>query len=147
MSGLHCPPFFAWNYPLENTAQWVGVGKRWLISVRAALQYRVRAPAATRILWELCMDIRFYRDPATGQPHIYNHGVTEDEVHEVLRRPGEDRRGREGARVAIGQTRAGRFLRVIYVPDPEPEGTFVITAYELRSKPLTAYRRRQRRKG
>ncbi|MPZ14217.1 MAG: hypothetical protein GEU73_07290 [Chloroflexi bacterium] len=93
------------------------------------------------------MDIRFYRDPATGQPHIYNHGVTEDEVHEVLRRPGEDRRGREGARVAIGQTRAGRFLRVIYVPDPEPEGTFVITAYELRSKPLTAYRRRQRRKG
>jgi hypothetical protein len=78
------------------------------------------------------MDIRFYCDPATGEPHIYNHGVTEDEVAEVLRRPGEDRLGREGSRVAIGQTRTGRFLRVIYVPAPEPESIFVITAYELR---------------
>ena len=93
------------------------------------------------------MNIRFYRDPTTGEPHIYNHGVTEDEVEEVIRRPGEDRLGREGSRVAIGQTRAGRALRVIYVPDPEPESLLVITAYELRGKPLTAYRRRQRRKG
>ncbi len=93
------------------------------------------------------MHIRFYRDPETGEPHIYNHGVTEDEVEDVIRRPGEDRPGREGSRVAIGQTRAGRFLRVIYVPDPEPESIFVITAYALRGKPLTAYRRRRRRKG
>ena len=93
------------------------------------------------------MHIRFYRDPETGEPHIYNHGVTEDEVEDVIRRPGEDRPGREGSRVAIGQTRAGRFLRVIYVPDPEPESIFVITAYELRGKTLTAYRRRRRRKG
>jgi hypothetical protein len=48
------------------------------------------------------MDIRFYRDPATGEPHIYNYGVTEDEGEDVLHRPGEDRRGREGSRVAIG---------------------------------------------
>jgi len=93
------------------------------------------------------MNLRFYDDPATGEPHIYNHSVTEEEVAEVLRRPGEDRLGREGSRVAIGQTRAGRFLRVIYVPDPEPDSLFVITAYELRGKPLTAYRRRQRRRG
>jgi len=93
------------------------------------------------------MNIRFYRDPATGEPHIYNHDVTEEEVEEVISRPGEDRRGREGSRVAIGQTRAGRSLRVIYVPDPEPASIFVITAYELRGKPLTAYRRRQRRRG
>jgi hypothetical protein len=77
------------------------------------------------------MDIRFYHDPATGEPPIYNHGVTEDEVEEVLRRPREDRRGREGSRVAIGQTQVRRFLRVIYVPDPEPDSIFVITAYEL----------------
>jgi uncharacterized protein DUF4258 len=93
------------------------------------------------------MHLRFYRDPATGEAHIYNHGITEEEVEEVLRHPGEDRRGREGSRVALGQTRAGRPLRVIYVPDPEPESIFVITAYELRGKPLAAYRRRQRRKG
>lgn len=93
------------------------------------------------------MNIRFYRDPATGELHIYNHRVAEDEVEDVIRRPSEDLLGREGSRVAIGQTQAGRFLRVIYVPDPEPESIFVITAYELSGKPLTAYRRRQRRKG
>ena len=76
----------------------------------------------------------------------YNHRVGEDEVEDVLRNPGEDRSGREGSRVALGQTRSGRYLRVIYVPDPEPDSVFVITAYELQGKPLTAYRRRRRRK-
>jgi len=93
------------------------------------------------------MNIRFYLDPETREPHVYRHGVDEDEVTDVLANPGEDRPGREGARVAIGKTRAGRYLRVVYVPDPEPESVFVITAYELRGKPLTAYRRRRRRKG
>src|SRR5215510_764828 len=114
---------------------------------RRRLTASVRALAAIRTVWEWCMNIRFYRDPATGEPHIYNHGVTEEEVEEVLRRPGEDRHGREGSRVAIGQTRAGRSLRVVYVPAPEPDSIFVITAYALRGKPLAAYRRRQRRKG
>ena len=93
------------------------------------------------------MNIRFYLDPATGEPHIYGHGISEEEVEDVLRHPGEDRPGREDSRVAIGQTRTGRYLRVIYVPDLEPESIFVITAYELRGKPLAAYRRRRRRKG
>ena len=92
------------------------------------------------------MNIRFYIDPETGAPHIYNHGVDEDEVEDVLRNPGEDRPGREGSRVAIGQTRGGRYLRVIYVPDPKPDSVFVITAYELKGKPLTAYRQRHKRK-
>ena len=51
----------------------------------------------------------------------FKHGVDEEEVIDVLSNPGEDRPGREGSRVAIGKTRAGRYLRVIYVPDPEPE--------------------------
>jgi hypothetical protein len=93
------------------------------------------------------MKARFYLDPETGEPHIYNHGVSEDEVEDVLRAPGEDRPGREGSRVALGQTRAGRYLRVIYVPDPEPQSVFVITAYELSGRPLAAYRRRRRRRG
>ena len=92
------------------------------------------------------MKARFYIDPQTGAPHIYNHRVGEDEVEDVLRNPGEDRPGREGSRVALGQARSGRYLRVIYVPDPEPDSVFVITAYELQGKPLTAYRRRRRRK-
>ena len=92
------------------------------------------------------MQIRYYLDPMTGDPHVHHHSVSEDEVEEVLREPGEDRPGRDGCRVAIGQTEAGRYLRVIYVPDPEPGSIFVITAYELRGKPLTAYRRRRRTK-
>jgi len=92
------------------------------------------------------MNIRFYRDPETGQPHIYKHGVNENEVDEVLRKPSEDRPGREGSRVAMGQTLSGRYLRVIYAPDPRPNSVFVITAYELKGKPLVAYRRRQRKK-
>jgi Domain of unknown function (DUF4258) len=93
------------------------------------------------------MNIRFYVDPETEAPHIYQHGIDEAEVIDVLSSPGEDRPGREGSRVVIGKTRAGRYLRVIYVPDPEPGSVFVITAYELRGKPLFAYRRRLRKKG
>ena len=92
------------------------------------------------------MNVRFYLDPETGEPHVLRHGVTEEEAEDILRNPGEDRAGREGSRVALGQSRAGRYLRVIYVADPEPESVFVITAYELTGKPLAAYRRRRRRK-
>jgi len=92
------------------------------------------------------MRVRFYIDPATGHPHVHIHGVAEEEVEEVLKSPGEDRPGRENSRVAIGQTDAGRHLRVIYVPDPEPDSVFVITVYELEGKPSKAYRRRQRKR-
>lgn len=53
------------------------------------------------------MNIRFYIDPETGEPHIYRRGVTEEEATEVLQNPGEDRVGQEGSRVAIGQTASG----------------------------------------
>ncbi len=92
------------------------------------------------------MKIRFYIDPETELPHIYSHDVKEREVEGVILSPGEDRPGRENSRVAIGRTTGGRFLKVIYVPDPEPNSIFVITAYGLKGKPLMAYRRRRRRK-
>ncbi len=72
---------------------------------------------------------RFYIDPATGSPHIHEHQVAEDEVIEVLEKPGEDRAGREGSRIALGQTASGRYLRVLYVP--EPDNVFVVTAHDL----------------
>ena len=90
------------------------------------------------------MNVRYYIDPATGQPHIYSYNVAESEVEEVLAHPGEDRVGSDGTRVAIGRTLHGRLLRVIYLPDPEPKSVFVITAYDLRGKPALAYRRRRR---
>ncbi len=60
----------------------------------------------------------------------------------VLASPGEDRKGTEGARIAAGQTAAGRYLRVVDVPDPEPESVFVITAYSVEGKALEAYKQR-----
>lgn len=92
------------------------------------------------------MDIRYFIDPETGLPHIYRHGVTEEDVEDVLRRPIEDRPGREGSRVALGQADPGRYLRVIYVPDPIPDSVFVITAYPLGWRALRALRRRRRRR-
>ena len=92
------------------------------------------------------MEIRFYIDPESGEPHIYRHDVSETEVQDILTRPLEDRPGTEGSRVALGQTRGGRYLRVIYVPDPPPGGIFVITAHPLGPKAQRALRRRRRRK-
>ena len=51
------------------------------------------------------MKIRFYIDKESGLPHIYRHEVREDEAEDVLRKPGEDRPGKENSRIAIGQTR------------------------------------------
>ncbi len=92
------------------------------------------------------MNIRYYIDPLTDQPHIYIHRVSENEVEDILSKPGEDRSGRDGSRVALGQTRAGRYLRVIYILDLKPKSIFVITAFDLIGKPLIAYKRRSQKK-
>jgi hypothetical protein len=65
---------------------------------------------------------------------VYGHGVTETEVEEVLRGRGEDLRATGNSRRKIGQTLAGRFLQVFYVPDEDPDSVFVITAYEPQAK-------------
>ena len=57
------------------------------------------------------MDIRFYLDPDTGLPHIYGHGVTEEEVEQVLRASGGDVQGSRGSRMKLGRTSAGVISR------------------------------------
>lgn len=93
------------------------------------------------------MELRFYEDPETDLPHIYNHSVTEQEVREVLRGRGEDFPAHSRSRQKLGHTVAGRYLKVIYVPDEVASSVFVITAFELRGKAKAAFRRRQKRKG
>ena len=93
------------------------------------------------------MEIRFYTDADTGLPHILGHGITEADVEYVIRHPGDDSPIRNRARECLGKTPSGRYIRVIYVPDDDGLGLFVVTAYRLEGKPLTAFRRRQRRKG
>lgn len=92
------------------------------------------------------MKLRFHVDDDTGEPHVFGHYVSELEVAEVLRRPLQDQPGSEGSRLALGQTAAGRFLKVIYVPDEIGDGIFVITAYDLKGKALQALRRQLRRR-
>jgi len=45
------------------------------------------------------MNLRFYIDPETGEPHIHGHEVNEEEVAEILQNAEEDRPGREGSRL------------------------------------------------
>lgn len=92
------------------------------------------------------MEIRYYLDPETGLPHIYGHGVSEEEVEQVFRGNGEDLSAANGARMKLGRTTLGRYLQIIYSPDDGLDSVFVITAYELRGKSKKAFRRRQRRK-
>ncbi len=93
------------------------------------------------------MQLRFFNDPETGQPHVYDHGVTEEEVRELFAKRCEDfAAAADDSRIRLGQTWAGRYLQVVYVPDPGWQSAFVVTAYELKGKALRAYRRRQRRK-
>lgn len=92
------------------------------------------------------MNIRFYMDPESGEPHIHEHGIMEAEVFEVLYGTGEDLPARENSRMKLGTTSNGRYIQVIYVMDEDGEGVFVITAYELRGNAKKAFRRRMKRK-
>jgi hypothetical protein len=92
------------------------------------------------------MELRFWTDPETDLPHIFDHGVTEEEVRQIFNRRGEEFPGKEGSRIRLGQTASGRFLQVVYVPDRFGDGAFVVTAFDLAPKAKQAFRRRQRRK-
>jgi len=70
------------------------------------------------------MKIRFLLNEEHGLPHIYKQNVDEDEVRDILCDPIQDREARENARSATGQTRNGRYLRVIYTHDSEPNSVF-----------------------
>ncbi len=93
------------------------------------------------------MDIRYYLDPETRLPHIWGHGVTEEEVEYVLRTSRDDLPGTRNSRMRVGQTESGRYLQIIYAPDEVGDGVLVITAYELTRTKKKAHRRRRRRKG
>ena len=60
------------------------------------------------------MNLRFNIDRETGLPHIYGHGVQEYEVQDVLDDPIERTDSRDNSIAAIGQTRGGRYLVVVY---------------------------------
>ena len=91
------------------------------------------------------MEVRFHLEPDSDLPHIYGHGVTEDEAEFILGHAGRGRPGRDGCQHARGQTASGRHLRVVCVPDKVGGGVFVVTGWEMRGNELRAYRRGRRR--
>lgn len=92
------------------------------------------------------MVVRLFVDPDTELPHIEQHDVSTTEVLEILRGPSDHGPGRDGTRIAEGQTEHGRYLRVIYKENENDSSIFVITAYDLTRKAKSAYRRRRRRR-
>jgi hypothetical protein len=91
------------------------------------------------------MEITFYIDPDTDEPHISGHGIETWEAVDVLLSPDMDYNGREGTRIAVGQTRNGRYMKVIYRRF-EDGRRLVITAVDLPPKAKAALRRKRRRR-
>jgi len=91
------------------------------------------------------MQVRFNRDRETGLAHCEDHNVSERQAIQVLSTNPLRLRGGDGTTIVLGQTYAGRYLRIIC--RIEDDDVFVITAYDLRGKALLAFKRRRRRKG
>jgi hypothetical protein len=91
------------------------------------------------------MEVRFFIDRETGLPHIANHGVEPWEAIDVINHADLNYNGRKGTRIAMGQTRNGRYLRIIYRIDEEDGASVIISAYDLPPKAKAALRRRRRR--
>jgi hypothetical protein len=92
------------------------------------------------------MDIEFYIDADTGEPHIARHGVEKWEAIDVLENADASYNGRGGTLVAIGQTRNGRYLRVIYRRLDAGGGCRIITAFDLSANAKRSLRRKRRRR-
>lgn len=68
--------FVVWARLLDEFGPYEEMKARTLAIARGKLK-----PKVLSYLWVRAgMNIRFYLDPATGQPHILNHGVDESEV-------------------------------------------------------------------
>jgi len=81
--------------------------------------------ALLRILWDL------EDDPAGNVQHIADHGVSREEVEEVVFHPHSlDRSRSTGRHIAIGETSTGRMLIVVF-EEVDDSTVYPITAYEL----------------
>jgi 6-phosphogluconolactonase (cycloisomerase 2 family) len=91
------------------------------------------------------MNIEFYIDSDTGVPHIARHRVEKWEAVDVLENAQADYNARDGTRAALGQTRDGRYLRVIY-RRLDGGDRRIITAFDLSPSAKRALRRSRRRR-
>jgi uncharacterized DUF497 family protein len=75
--------------------------------------------------------------------HIEEHGVDWDEAEQVVReaKPPYPRKIGEDKWLVIGPGRGGRFLQVIYVPDPD-RTIFIVHARPITEREKRRYRRK-----
>lgn len=79
----------------------------------------------TDTLWDL------HDDPEGNVQHIAEHGITKEEVEEVLKHPAGVESSRSSGRpIAFGQTSTGRLIAVVYEGIDE-DTAYPITAYEV----------------
>jgi uncharacterized DUF497 family protein len=70
-------------------------------------------------------------DPDGNVQHIAEHGLTKEEVEEVLQDPLEVRTSRSSGRpIAFGETNSGRYIAVVYT-EIDPDTIRPVTAYEV----------------
>jgi len=70
-------------------------------------------------------------DPDGNVQHCARHGVTKDEVEEVLQNPTDtDESHSSGSPVAFGDTSTGRHLIVVY-EEIDADTVYPITAYDV----------------
>ncbi len=79
----------------------------------------------SRVIWDLP------NDPAGNVTHIDEHGITQDEVEEVLERPVSESISRSSGRpIAFGFTTTGKSIAVVYDVIDE-ETVYPVTAFEV----------------
>ena len=78
--------------------------------------------------------------------HIGRHGVSPDEVEEVLSGNPLVLRGRDGRHLAYGPSLGGRYLFAVYV-SRRGAGARVLTARDMTEKEKRLYRAKRRRRG
>jgi uncharacterized DUF497 family protein len=72
-------------------------------------------------------------DPAGNVQHIAEHGITKEEVEEVLENPiGLEHSRTSGRPIAFGETSTGRIIAVVY-EEIDEDTVYPITAYEVES--------------
>jgi hypothetical protein len=91
------------------------------------------------------VNLRFNLDPS-GDPHVWNHNVGEQEVAEAMGSQLESIRGRGTSLIVLGLTRAGRYLKVICSPDEIGDGIFIVTAFDLPPRQIKALKQRLKRR-
>ena len=78
---------------------------------------------------QVCWDLD--DDPSGYVQHIAEHGISKEEVEEVLEHPaGIERSRSSGLLIAFGETTTGRLIAVVY-EDISDDSVYPVTAYEI----------------